>query len=85
MGGRGVGNFTPRLRWNYWLEYFLPLNVGVTNSAVPGSKATDKDGYVLELKGESTIYSRTHWSLVCCSMEDGCTGTEVTGSLLIMC
>lgn len=51
FGIRGVGNFTPRLRWNYWLEYFLPLNVEVTNSAVPGFKATDKDGYMLELKG----------------------------------
>jgi hypothetical protein len=51
LGVRGGGNFTPRLRWNYWLEYFLPLNVDVTNSAVPGFKATDKDGYMVELKG----------------------------------
>jgi hypothetical protein len=51
LGLRGVGNFTPRLRWNYWLEYFLPLNVDVTNSAVPGFKATDRGGYMLELKG----------------------------------
>jgi hypothetical protein len=51
FGVRGVGSITPRLRWNYWLEYFLPLNVDVTNSAVPGFKATDKDGYMVELKG----------------------------------
>ena len=51
LGVRGVGNFTPRLKWNYWLEYFRPLNVDVTNSAVPGFKATDKDGYMVELKG----------------------------------
>jgi len=51
LGVRGVGNFTPRLKWNYWLEYFLPLNVDVTNSAVPGFKASDKNGYTLELKG----------------------------------
>lgn len=51
LGVRGVGNFTPRLKWNYCLEYFLPLNVEVTNSAVPGFKASDKNGYMLELKG----------------------------------
>jgi hypothetical protein len=51
LGVRGVGNITPRFRWNYWLEYFLPLNVDVTNSAVPGFKATDKEGYTVELKG----------------------------------
>jgi len=51
LGVRGLGNFTPRLRWNYCLEYFLPLNVDVTNSAVPGFKATDKDGYTIELRG----------------------------------
>jgi hypothetical protein len=51
LGVTGVGNFNPRLKWNYWLEYFLPLNVEVTNSAVPGFKASDKTGYMLELKG----------------------------------
>lgn len=51
LGVRGSGNFTPRLRWNYWLEYFLPLSVEVTNTALPGFKASDKDGYTLELKG----------------------------------
>jgi hypothetical protein len=51
LGVRGGGNITPRLRWNYWMEYFLPLSVDVTNSAVPGFKATDREGYTVELKG----------------------------------
>lgn len=51
LGIRGVGNFTPRMKWNYGMEYFLPLAVEVTNTALPGFKASDRDGHMLELKG----------------------------------
>jgi len=50
LGVRGNGNFTPRWRWNYRIEYFVPIDVEVTNSALPGFEASDKDGYTLELK-----------------------------------
>ena len=51
LGIRGVGNFTPRMKWNYGMEYFLPLAVEVTNTALPGFKASDRDGHTLEFKG----------------------------------
>jgi hypothetical protein len=50
LGVRGNGSFTPRWRWNYQIEYFVPIDVEVTNSALPGFEASDKDGYTLELK-----------------------------------
>ena len=51
LGIRGNGNITPRWKWNYRMEYFSPVDVKVTNSALPGFKVTDSDGYTLELKG----------------------------------
>lgn len=50
LGVRGSGNFTPRWRWNYQIEYFVPIDVEVTNSSLPGFEASDKEGYTLELK-----------------------------------
>ena len=50
FGVRGVGDITPRLDWNYHLEFFLPLDVEVTNSALSGFEASDRDGHALELK-----------------------------------
>ena len=50
LGVRGNGHFMPQWRWNYRIEYFVPIDVQVTNSALPGFEASDKDGYTLELK-----------------------------------
>jgi hypothetical protein len=50
LGVRGVGAITPRLGWNYHLEFFVPLDVEVTNSALSGFEASDRDGHALELK-----------------------------------
>jgi hypothetical protein len=50
LGVRGVGNITPRLGWNYQLEFFLPVDVKVTNSALPGFEAADTDGQAVELQ-----------------------------------
>lgn len=49
LGVRGGHKFTPRWRWNYNVDYFVPIDVRVTNSALPGFEATDKNGYTLEL------------------------------------
>lgn len=75
LGVRGAGEFTSRWGWNYWIEYFFPLDVEVTNSALSGFKASDKDGYTLEVKaGIDYFYSenlsfglvlyggRMHWN-----------------------
>ena len=75
LGLRGAGEFTSRWGWNYWIEYFFPLDVEVTNSALSGFKASDKDGYTLEVKaGIDYLYSenlsfglmlyggRMHWN-----------------------
>ena len=51
LGIRGEGDFTPRWRWNYRLEYFSPVDVEVTNSVLKGFTVTESDGYTLELKG----------------------------------
>ncbi len=50
LGFRGDGNLTPQWRWNYWVEYFVPIDVQVANSALPGFEASNKDGYAVELK-----------------------------------
>ena len=50
LGVRGNGNFMPQWRWNYQIEYFVPIDVQVINSALPGFEASDKNGYTLELK-----------------------------------
>jgi hypothetical protein len=50
LGVRGVGNISPRLGWNYHLEFFVPLDVEVTNSALSGFKVSDSNGHALELK-----------------------------------
>jgi hypothetical protein len=52
LGVRGNGNLTPKWRWNYRIEYFVPIDVEVTNSAIPGFEASDKDGYAFDLKFE---------------------------------
>ena len=56
-GIMGSSNITDRLSWNYSLEYFYPIDVEVTNSALPGFKATDKDGYVYEIKASLEFFS----------------------------
>ena len=50
LGVRGNGNFTPRWKWHYWLEYFVPIHVEATNSALPGFDPSDKGGYTLDLR-----------------------------------
>ncbi len=50
LGLRGNGNFTSRWVWNYSLEYFYPLDVEVTNTALPGFETSADDGYTLEAK-----------------------------------
>lgn len=50
LGFRGNGSFTPQWNWNYWIECFVPIDVQVTNSTLPGFEASDKDGYTVELK-----------------------------------
>lgn len=42
---------TSRWEWNYWIEYFIPIDVKVTNSTLPDFEASEKDGYTIELKG----------------------------------
>lgn len=51
LGIRADGNFTSRWEWNYWIEYFIPIDVKVKNSTLPDFEASEKDGYTLELKG----------------------------------
>ena len=50
LGLRGNGNFTTPWKWNYWIEYFIPVHNNVTNSALSGFEVSDKEGYTLELK-----------------------------------
>jgi hypothetical protein len=50
LGVRGLGDITSRLGWNYHAEFFIPLDVKVTNSALSGFDASDRDGLSLELK-----------------------------------
>ena len=50
LGARGNGNFTSQWSWNYGIECFVPIDVQVTNSALPGFEASDRDGYTVELK-----------------------------------
>lgn len=60
LGVRGNGNLTSRWKWNYSIEYFVPIDVKVTNSAIPGFEASDKDGYTLDLKwGAEYSYKKT--------------------------
>lgn len=72
---RGAGQFKSCWGWNYWIEYFFPLDVEVTNSALSGFKASDRDGYTLEVRaGIDYFYSenlsfglmlyrgRMHWN-----------------------
>jgi len=47
-GGVGSG---PRWVCTYALEFFIPIYVRVANDALPGWEATDRDGYIVELKG----------------------------------
>lgn len=51
IGMGGSGNLSPRWAWNYRAELFLPLDVKVTNTALPGFESSDKHGYTVELKG----------------------------------
>ena len=51
FGMGGVGNFSPRWNWNYRAEFFLPISVKVTNTALPGFESSDKSGHMVELKG----------------------------------
>jgi len=51
LGIRGEGNFTPRWEWNYWVEYFFPIYVEVSNSVFPDFEASDKGGYTLDIRG----------------------------------
>lgn len=51
FGIRADGYCTSRWEWNYRLEYFIPIDVEVTNSNLPDFEASEKDGYTIELKG----------------------------------
>lgn len=51
LGVRGIGNLAPQWRWSYRIEYFVPVDVEVTNNALPGSDVSDKGGYTIEVKG----------------------------------
>ncbi len=60
LGVRGNSNIAPRWKWNYSIEYFFPIDVKTTNSAIPGFEASDKDGYTLELTwGAKYFYKKT--------------------------
>ena len=50
VGIRGNGRLAKRWMWNYGLEYFYPIDVEVTNSALQGFKVTNREGYTIELK-----------------------------------
>ena len=56
VGIRGNGEITSRWEWYYWLEYFYPIDIEVTNSMLPGYKSTDKEGYALELRVGAGYY-----------------------------
>lgn len=47
----GIGNINPLWIWNYRVEFFSPLSVKVTNTALPGFESPDKSGHMVELKG----------------------------------
>jgi hypothetical protein len=74
FGARGRGNIQSGWEWSYRMEFFIPLDVEVTNSALPGFRASEKDGYALELEsgimrmlsgrlgvGLSLYGGKTHW------------------------
>lgn len=50
LGVKGNGDLAPGWKWDYSIEYFVPIDVMVTNSAIPGFEASDKEGYTLELR-----------------------------------
>lgn len=51
-GLRGNGKLTRRIQGKYRLEYFLPLNAEVENSALPGISISERDGYAFEMSGD---------------------------------
>ena len=50
LGVRGVGKIAPRLDWKYHMEFLVPLDVKVTNSALAGFEVSDSDGHAFDLK-----------------------------------
>ena len=45
------------------MEYFFPIFISVTNSALPEWEATDNDGYALGLKGDFKYFYTSSLSL----------------------
>ena len=50
FGIRGYGSISGNWSFHYWLEYLYPVDVEVTNTTLPGFKATDREGYTIEFK-----------------------------------
>lgn len=50
LGVMGETDFSKGWEWSYRAEYFIPIRTEVTNSILPGFRATDRDGYAFELK-----------------------------------
>lgn len=50
LGVGGAGEIIPRWGYHYRLELFLPLDVKVTNTALPGLEFTDRSGHAVELR-----------------------------------
>jgi hypothetical protein len=63
LGVRGVGNVTSRFQWQYWVEYFYPIYLDVSNSAFPDFETSDNHGYTLDMRGGLKYYFREKLSL----------------------